>query len=404
MSDPVALPHPVAPPGAPAPAPLPRFVPVAPQPLTYSTPAPAAAAAGPREAPTLPLPRFVLPPRGPSLKGPLRSGSGVREGYHLAPIPPPDSPDPNAAPVVPLPAAECARLDAELTGRRCHEAEDPETQDRCRQLHTRCPQDQPDLALIQRPFPLYPPSCPPPAPGPGLRGAVCVPAYTPKFFQESWASGHLDSRWARTLTPPQQRQALQDLFAAWAGFVKERGLRYWLFGGGLIGWYFNKDMLPWDDDLDVHVLASDLLTHYQQYNTVTHKDRYYFEINPNSIHRATEGHNFIDARFIDKHTGRFIDVVALAYNPETRGLQCKHGEIFNPAHIFPIRRSTFMGSGAWVPRDVPQFLLRKYGPKVVLHQQPQHHPTSHCPPRGPCDVYHFDPSTSQWVDQRTLLQ
>eukprot|EP00668_Euglena_longa_P006619 GGOE01007916.1.p10 GENE.GGOE01007916.1~~GGOE01007916.1.p10 ORF type:complete len:138 (-),score=40.14 GGOE01007916.1:1553-1966(-) len=137
---------------------------------------------------------------------------------------------------------------------------------------------------------------------------------------------------------------------------------------------------------------------------MTYHNQYLFEVNPNSVHRAPDGSNFIDARFIDKETGVFVDIVAVSHNADTQALQCKHGETFIPAHIFPIRKTTFMGEEAWVPYDVPRFLFKKYGPKVVLHQQPHHHPTSRCPPFGPCAVYRFHPENSKWVDERQRLQ
>eukprot|EP00667_Euglena_gracilis_P005667 EG_transcript_5705 len=302
---------------------------------------------------------------------------------------------------------DCDQLDKDLTGLRCFEATDSETKERCRFLVSQCHVVQPDGSEIHRIFPAaLAPRCTLTFMSRyGLRGrpeSKCF-SFTTKFFRESRLSGHLDARWGLSLLPsPRKEQAVAALYAAWAAFTKEHSLRYWLFAGSLIGWFFNKDILPWDDDLDVQVLASDLVSHdqYGRFDRTTYNGRYYFEINPNSAQRAPDQRNLIDARFIDKQSGMFIDVVAVAYDIKAGALQCKRGERFNPKDIFPIRKTTFMGTTAWVPSNVGQFLLTKYGSNVVLHQQPQRHHTSHCPSFGPCAVYTFNPSTAHWVDQR----
>eukprot|EP00668_Euglena_longa_P010205 GGOE01012381.1.p1 GENE.GGOE01012381.1~~GGOE01012381.1.p1 ORF type:complete len:417 (-),score=71.94 GGOE01012381.1:1021-2271(-) len=304
-------------------------------------------------------------------------------------------------------AANCDGLDNELTGLSCFEATDPQTKARCHFLFTQCDVEQPDVADVEKQFPAPAPRCisvfvgqAKPRNQLGLR---CFVLPSTKFFHESRLSGHLDARWGVSPLPsPKKENAVVALYSAWAIFTQERGLRHWLFAGSLIGWFFNKGILPWDDDLDVQVLASDLLSHdrYGKYDRTTYNGRYVFEINPNSAQRAPDQRNLIDARFIDMETGMFIDVVAVSYDSKTESLQCKRAERFNPRDIFPIRKTTFLGATAWVPSNVSQFLITKYGPNVTLHQQPQRHHTSHCPASGPCAVYFFNSSTLQWVDQR----
>eukprot|EP00667_Euglena_gracilis_P007857 EG_transcript_7946 len=330
------------------------------------------------------------------LRHQLRTWSWAREG--------------GSNPAVPsIDADECRRLDAELTGLRCFEAADPETRERCRRLAAQCYTAQPDPEDVQRKFP---------APGPPCTSAIaidvgpsqavawkCTLKQAPKFFWESRLSSHLDARWGTfSLSPEQRRGALADTFRAWAAFTEERKLQSWLFAGSLIGWFFNKDMLPWDDDLDVQVLASHLLSpkHYLPHNHTTYRNRFYFEINPNSQYRSVDWNNVIDARFVDTATGVFIDVVAVSYDPAWRTLTCKRHERFNPAVLFPLWRTTFMGAPAWVPHDPGQALVAKYGPNVVLHQQPQPHPTTRCVP-GPCRLHPFDPETLRWGNPETSL-
>eukprot|EP00668_Euglena_longa_P013887 GGOE01017838.1.p1 GENE.GGOE01017838.1~~GGOE01017838.1.p1 ORF type:complete len:533 (+),score=102.65 GGOE01017838.1:97-1599(+) len=306
----------------------------------------------------------------------------------------------------------CDTLDQMLTGRQCLKASDAHTAGQCHTLHTQCYLHQPYEADIYHQFPLNTKevrSC-----GFTFRGTQqrtfrtgrvqCGELFIPKFFAESRLSSHLDARWGKSPLPASQLQRAElfrTLFHAWSNFTHERGLRYLLFAGSLVGWFFNKDILPWDDDLDVLVLATDLLSpdRYMKYDRTTYNDRYYLEVNPRSAQRAPDARNIIDGRFFDKTTGIFIDIVAVSYNPLKKILQCKQGQPFDPAHLFPCRRTTFMGARTWVPYNVSQFLIAKYSRNVTRRSQPQRHHTTHCPRTGPCELYYFNTATNQWIYQ-----
>eukprot|EP00667_Euglena_gracilis_P007710 EG_transcript_7792 len=349
-----------------------------------------------------------LPP--PVDNGPQRFHGGQDLSIQASPTTTPllDAPDDNAAVLAAIvdETADCDHLDAQLTGYHCFQAMDPLVQHQCRRLST-CNTVQPSTTDIEQVFSAIPPGCFKDAIGPRDKGRwvwrCSLLRGPPKFFREARASTHLDARWGRlALGPGQRRPVMTELFAAWSAFTRERGLVSWLFAGSLVGWFFNKDVLPWDDDLDVQVLAAHLRgpNQYLMHNQTVYRGQYFFEINPYSAWRHLDKNNFIDARFIDQRTGAFIDIIAISYFRTIRQLKCKQNEGFIPAHLFPLRRTTFLGAEAWVPHDVPQTLQRKYGPRVLLPQQPQPHHTTHCPSSAPCARYLLDSSTSRWVEQQ----
>lgn len=90
------------------------------------------------------------------------------------------------------------------------------------------------------------------------------------------------------------------------------------------------------------------------------------------------GHDRIDVRFVDPHTGVFIDVTVLTQQPLVRGelamirqpnrhlstrlLHRWIDDAFNLSNVFPLRRSIFLGiSDILVPRDAEAVLDHWYG-------------------------------------------
>lgn len=55
----------------------------------------------------------------------------------------------------------------------------------------------------------------------------------------------------RELTNSQIKDVLQEILSDFADYCDENGLRYYLFGGTLLGGARHKGFIPWDDDIDV---------------------------------------------------------------------------------------------------------------------------------------------------------
>ena len=103
------------------------------------------------------------------------------------------------------------------------------------------------------------------------------------------------------------RVLLNDLLDNFSQFFEKIGLRFWIAHGTLLGWSWNGKTLPWDDDIDVQTTVLQLW-YALKYNMDEWKGRYVFEINPNFVDRRLLRENVIDARFIDKETGAYIDI------------------------------------------------------------------------------------------------
>jgi hypothetical protein len=132
-------------------------------------------------------------------------------------------------------------------------------------------------------------------------------------------------------------------------------------------------ILPWDWDMDTQVpdtTLAYLADHYNQtiveYVTPGGKDKrdYLLDINPWSRQRERgQGHNIIDARFIDITTGLYIDITGLSRlelddHPDI--WQCKNFHKYRLKDIYPLRRTTFEGAPAKVPFQYDALLMEEY--------------------------------------------
>ena len=113
-----------------------------------------------------------------------------------------------------------------------------------------------------------------------------------------------------------------------------------------------------------------LADHYNQtiveYVTPGGKDKrdYLLDINPWSRQRERgQGHNIIDARFIDITTGLYIDITGLSRleleeHPDI--WQCKNFHKYRLRDIYPLRHTTFEGAPAKVPFQYDALLMEEY--------------------------------------------
>lgn len=98
------------------------------------------------------------------------------------------------------------------------------------------------------------------------------------------------------------------------------------------------------------------------------KREYLLDINPWSRQRERgQGHNIIDARWIDTRTGLYIDITGLSrLEPDHPDLwQCKNFHMYRLKDIYPLRRTTFEGVLANVPFQYDSMLMEEYSEKAL---------------------------------------
>ncbi|WP_291122631.1 LicD family protein [Flavobacterium sp. UBA6046] len=196
-----------------------------------------------------------------------------------------------------------------------------------------------------------------------------------KFFNEA-GGGHYDIRFFRgKVEIASCQKIILDALDAFSDVCNNIDIKAIIMHGALIGWHWNKRLLPWDDDVDFCIAYGDLLKLekiFQTYNSLYDRKKYLFEINPNHKNRTTlnrSHHNWIepnkiDARFIDKQTGLFLDITALSPIDDKRlSTKCPH--IYQISDIFPLQYSILEGRKVYLPVNVPQVLTQEYGTEVL---------------------------------------
>jgi len=161
--------------------------------------------------------------------------------------------------------------------------------------------------------------------------------------------------------------ALKAIFRGWSRFCEEHNLIYWLAHGTLLGWSWNQRNLPWDVDIDVQTTLEELSTKMVDLNQTLHEERFFFDVNHHFINRNYQtGTNKIDARYIDKRTGLYIDITALALNVSNGLFQCKSIHYHTKEELFPLQQTLYENVTTWIPQNVSSILEREYGKKVAL--------------------------------------
>jgi hypothetical protein len=197
-----------------------------------------------------------------------------------------------------------------------------------------------------------------------------------KFFYED-GGGHYDTRFfLGQVEIGLCQKIILDAFKAFSRVCDTIDVKPILMHGALIGWHWNKKLLPWDDDIDFCIAYHDLLKlekMLQISDDIYDKQKYLLEINPNHKDRTTLNRSFlnwdepnkIDARFIDRETGLFLDITALCQTGDGRlSTKCPH--IYQTWDIFPVKRSTFEEREVYIPANVPRVLAQEYGAEVLL--------------------------------------
>ncbi|QPG73023.1 hypothetical protein FOA43_000327 [Brettanomyces nanus] len=153
--------------------------------------------------------------------------------------------------------------------------------------------------------------------------------YTPKGNDNG---AHFDWRFigSRALSEYESTSGLHKLMRSWLRMTRILGVDTWIAHGSLLGFYFNGLILNWDFDHDVQVTEESLILLGRDFNQSLVVDispgssdqpqlsdmgtgEFFIDVGSSIYHREKgNGNNAIDARFIDIHTGMFIDITALA--------------------------------------------------------------------------------------------
>ena len=164
-----------------------------------------------------------------------------------------------------------------------------------------------------------------------------------KYFHESTFHSHYDGRFAYKPIH-RSRARLKHLTALTQTFfftMADIGVETWIVHGTLLGWWWNQRVLPWDSDLDVQMSEPSLRLLAKYHNMTEYRfslpefatgRSYLLEINSHyKIGNTEDELNIVDARWIDTHTGLFIDITTVRANHTARAkgiegaLYCKDG-------------------------------------------------------------------------------
>jgi hypothetical protein len=217
-----------------------------------------------------------------------------------------------------------------------------------------------------------------------------------KYFHEQ--SGmtdelrHYDRRFYNKTLPIEQRAVvLKNLVRSYLTFFAAEGLETWIAHGTLLGWFWNGRILPWDYDIDTQVSGATLRILAEKYNGTIHehdipldeltilrkgrdenmssKRTYLLDVNPNAVERVRgDGMNVIDARWIDRSSGLYIDITGLSETDaatEPGVVKCKNLHRYAEEDLYPMRESTFEDVPAKIPYAYDKILIAEYAQKAL---------------------------------------
>jgi len=185
------------------------------------------------------------------------------------------------------------------------------------------------------------------------------------YFKTLFFNNHLDQTYGKLNMPDSEiKSELRFLLQTFVTLCQSTGAKPVLMYGGLLGWKHNhKCFLPWDDDLDVIILEDDA----QRLITLDglQTDRWLFRVNPRYNNRiVNDPFNKIDARMISKRNGVFIDITFF-WKTANHTLLAKDGNEYKVSDIRPLRPDTFEGFSVFVPNNVNEVLVQRYGPNAL---------------------------------------
>ncbi|KAJ5788513.1 hypothetical protein N7457_003503 [Penicillium paradoxum] len=183
------------------------------------------------------------------------------------------------------------------------------------------------------------------------------------------------------LTNTEVIQYLSPLVQTYFKTMNAIGAETWIMHGTLLAWWWNQKIFPWDSDLDVQVSEATIHFLADYYNVTEHHfdlpgveggRTYVLEVNPYYVVKSEKDTaNKIDARWIDKSSGFFIDITAVYKDENMRGnghpgaLMCKDKHRYEESDLFPLRDSLFEGVPVKVPYAYTYILEEEYGANAL---------------------------------------
>lgn len=180
-------------------------------------------------------------------------------------------------------------------------------------------------------------------------------------FVES-ASGGYDARFYRGEIPADQRRiAESNALAHCAALLRANRIDAWLTGPSLLNWWNGEPLHSSGEMITLGVYYNDL---YRMRLLAEAEDRYFLDVNPNHTARRWQARNLVDARFIDRDTGIFINLFGYHPGTDRRLLENKRGERAHVTDLFPLAACEVAGVEVARPANPPA-VLRAHGNKVA---------------------------------------
>nr|POE68817.1 protein mnn4 [Quercus suber] len=202
-----------------------------------------------------------------------------------------------------------------------------------------------------------------------------------KYFHESKIDSHYDGRFAERPLPYQERHTeLRTLIKTYLSCMNDIGVETFIMHGALLGWWWNQKIMPWDSDVDVVVTEAANRHMAMNYNMTVHHYKlpglesgrdYLLEVNPHYNDSSLDPSNQIDARWIDTHTGLFIDITTIRRDKSAEArahdgmLMIKDNHHYAYDDIFPLRDSILEDCPVKVPFAYPEILIEEYGEEAL---------------------------------------
>lgn len=185
------------------------------------------------------------------------------------------------------------------------------------------------------------------------------------YFKTIIFNGHMDQTYGkRNVSATEIRSELKYLLETFGTLCLYVQVKPVLMYGGLLGWKHNhKHILPWDDDLDIIIVGNDVDRIVILDGMET--DNWVFRVNPRYINKiVNDPYNKIDARFISKRNGVFIDVTFFWQTSHNK-IIAKDGNNYNLSDILPLKEDTFQGIPVFIPNNVDAVLVKRYGENAL---------------------------------------